>query len=778
MGKNQKYKILMYPKLRLPRMAFHNVGNLRFENSSERWGLNDVGVSHGMALADLDNDGDLDVLMNSLNEGVRIYRNECKAPRVGVRLKGLAPNTRGIGARIIVRNGAVPIQSQEMMCGGRYLSGDDNMRVFAAGTASNLMTIEVQWRSGKTSILTNAVANRVYEVDEAAAQSPKPGSNIQNLPEKTKDPLFEDASQLISHEHHDEAFDDFQRQPLLPKKLSQLGPGVAWGDLDGDGSDDLIIGSGKGGQLAAYRNSGRGAFTRLTGKALEQAATRDQTSVLLVRGSGKESQVLIGSASYEEPTKAAASVLSCNPSSGSLQDVVADSESSAGPMALADLYGDGSLCLFVGGRVVPGRYPEPASSRIYRSRGGKFELDADNTRSLEKAGLVSGVVFSDLDGDGFAELVLACEWGPLRIFKNDHGRLTPWKPAVTSTVGARRSTLDQLTGFWNSVTAADLDGDGRLDLIAGNWGLNTKYRATDEHPRKIYYGDFAQSGAVITVEAYFDQRMGKEVPEREFDAMGAAMPFLRGIFSTHRAYGGAGVSEVLGDRLKNAGQVSANTLASMLFLNRGDHFAAVPLPTEAQLSPAFALVASDFDGDGNEDVFVGQNFFATEPQTSRCDAGRGLLLRGDGKGNLHPVSGQESGIMVYGEQRGAAAADYDGDGRTDLVITQNATTTKLYHNTRAKPGLRVRVAGPAGNPTGVGAVVRLKSGERFGPGREVHGGSGYWSQDSPVQVLSMMPEPLKLSVRWPGGKSTTVDLPPGARDVEVSIEGKVAVIEK
>ncbi len=761
MGKNLKFKILMYPRLRLPRMAYRNLGNLRFEECGARWGLNDEGVSHGLALADLDNDGDLDVLMNSLNEGARVYRNNASAPRIEVRLKGMAPNTRGIGAKIFVHGGAVPVQSQEMMCGGRYLSGDDNVRVFAAGSTTNGMTIEVRWRGGRNSMIGNVSANRIYEIDEAG--SAVPAAQVALPPA----PFFKDVSHLLNHEHHEEAFDDFQRQPLLPKKLSQLGPGVAWGDLAGDGRDDLIIGGGKGGRLAAYRNDGHGGFAPFGGPAFDRIIPRDQTGVLLWSAANTKTRILIGSASYEERARSGGQVLALEPVSGTVEDIGGEADSSVGPLVLGDIDGDGNLDLFVGGRVIPGRYPEPASSRVYRGQAGKFVLDAENSRVLEQSGLVSGAVMTDLDGDGFPELVLACEWGSIKVFKNDHGKLRE----ATAEWGLANSS-----GWWNGVTAGDFDGDGRMDLIAVNWGLNTKYRASLEQPRKIYYGEFHEPGSVDTIEACFDERMGKEVPEREFDAVAAAMPYLRGVFPTYHAYGAAGVSEVLGERLKQAKAVSANTLASMVFLNRSNRFAAMPLPAEAQLAPAFAAVATDFDGDGTEDLFISQNFFATEMQTARADAGRGLWLQGDGKGGFRAVSGQESGITVYGEQRGAAAADYDGDGRVDLVVTQNATTTRLFHNVKAKPGLRVRLAGPPGNPVGVGACLRIRSGEKFGPAREIHAGSGYWSQDSPVQVLARLPEPMQIWVRWPGGQVTTADLPTKAQEVELSISGGLKLL--
>ena len=448
---------------------------------------------------------------------------------------------------------------------------------------------------------------------------------------------------------------------------------------------------------------------------------------------------------------------------------------------MGDLDGDGHLDLFVGGQVIPGKYPQAASSRIFRHRAGRFELDAVNTKLLEQAGLVSGAIWSDLEGDGLPELLLACEWGPIRIFNNNHGRLTERSIPVTispdSTLNPRPSTLSQFLGWWNGITTGDLDGDGRLDIIASNWGQNSKYESHRAAPLRLYSSDFNSEGVLGLLEAYFEPKMGEYVPMRRLEVVAEAMPFLRGRFPTHQAFARVGVEEILRGRLPKPSYLEANWLESTVFLNRGDKWEAHPLPSEAQAAPAFAVVVADYEGDGDEDVFLSQNFFAQEAETSRSDAGRGLWLCGDGRGNLRAVPGPESGVLVYGEQRGAAAADFDRDGRVDLVVTQNAAETRLFRNVRGKPGLRVRLKGPAGNPFGYGAQLRLKFGDQPGPVREVHGGGGYWSQDSPVQILAGAEGPVQIWVRWPGGKTSTVDVPADSAEVEIAIDGKITRVK-
>jgi len=751
-------------------LAFRNRGDLTFEDTSAAWGFNFDGVSHGMATADLDNDGDLDVVVNNLNDACSFYRNDSRAPRLAVRLKGLAPNTHGIGARITVTGGAVAAQSQEMMCGGRYLSSDEPVRVFAAGSLTNDMSIAVAWRSGKRSVVRGVKANRVYEVDEAQA----------NLPPIAKAappaPIFTDVSALLAHKHDDERFDDFARQPLLPNQLSQLGPGVMWFDLDGDGWEDLVIGGGKGGQLALYRNTGQGGFQRATEPFLLQPLARDLTTVLPWRKKSGEMGLLAAQSNYEDKATDVPVVRMVDFARSAMNDSLPASTTSAGPMAMADLDGDGQLDLFVGGRVLPERWPEPASSLVFRGTGDGWVADAVNTAAFAGAGMVSGAVFSDLDGDGDSDLVLACEWGPLKIFRNDGGKLTQWNWRVTGS-GSPLSTLNQLTGWWNGVTTGDFDGDGRMDIAVGNAGRNTRQQSHRAQPLELIYGDMNGDGSTEVIEAYHEAGLKAPVPERQLDFLARSMPFLRTRFDSNLKFGRASVQEVLGDKWPLAQRLSAAWLESTVFLNRGDHFEARVLPAEAQMSPAFAVCAQDFDGDGRQDLFLSQNFFSMQPDIPRLDAGRGLLLRGDGKGGFQAVSGQESGLKIYGEQRGAAAADFDRDGRVDLVVTQNGAESKLYRNATAKPGLRVRLSGDAGNKDVLGAVLRVEQGGVMGPAQEIHGGSGYWSHDSVTQVMALREGPARLHVRWPGRASrTTNDIPASAREVMVEPGGKLNVV--
>jgi enediyne biosynthesis protein E4 len=749
----------MFPPLHTPNFAFRNRGDLTFEEVGATWGFEATAISQGIALGDLDGDGDLDLAINCLNHGPLLYRNESSAPRIAVRLQGNGGNTGGIGARITLHNGAVPQQSQEMVSGGRYLSGDDLMRVFAAGTNRGPMRLEVQWRSGQRSEVGSVQPNHLYLIREPEPVPAAPAKRQQS------DPWFVEARLPGGHLHVDAPFDDFQRQPLLPRTLSRLGPGIGWYDLDGHGQEELIIGSGRSGRLSVWRYDRETGFSEAREPALRLVADRDHTTVLGWQRTPGRRGLLVGIANYEDGRLEGPAVRLTDPVARSLSEVLPAQASSIGPMALADWDGDGDLDLLVGGRVVPGRFPEPASSLLLVNEGGDFP--ATSIQVLEGCGMVTGAIWTDLDNDGYPELVLATEWGPIRVFRRETGRLVE----ITEALG-----FSAYQGWWNSIHAGDFDGDGRMDLVAGNWGRNTRYQSHLAQPAYLYYGDLTGDHFHEIIEAYVPAELGTVTPWRDWETLATVIPFIADRYQSFSAFSRASVAEILGDQFHQVRQLTVDTPDSMVFLNRGERFEARPLPLKAQMSPIFGITVGDFDGDGHADLIVSQNFFGVSSDVSRHDGGRGLWLRGDGTGNFRPVPGHESGIAIYGEGRGLAAGDFDQDGRLDVAIGQNNGPTRVYQNIKGNPGLRVRLQGPAGNPEAVGAVVRLVEPDRaMGPAWEVRAGSGYWSQDSSTLVLHVRGQgpPRALAVRWPGGQTTRCDIPTGAREIRVGTDGAI-----
>lgn len=742
--------ILTYPRLELQNKMLRNNKDLTFSDKSSSWGFTEEDISLGMALADFDNDGDADFVVNRFNREAVVYQNETNASRIAVQLSGETSNTAGIGAKVTVKGASVN-QQKEMSAGGTYVSGSQAMLFFAADPEHANHTLRVDWPDGSISKINSVQANRIYDIEQSSAVL-----KTDHTKEKPSvDPMFEDVSDRIEHLHHEDAYTDVNVQPLLPVLLSRQGPGIAWIDYDQDGDDDLFIASGKGDRMATFENEDNGQFSPVTLDTLSHIAEGDQTAII---GWQEQDEItlLTGSANFEQGDPRAPSALSyaIGKDSTAVQEIPGIL-STTGPLAASDYDGDGNIDLFVGGGFKPGEYPRDASSRLFTNEKGRFAIDRRNSKKLNESGLVSGAAFTDYDGDGDQDLILSRSWDSLVLLENREGNFVD----VSSESG-----LDKFKGWWNGVATGDFNNNGRPDIIATNIGSNSVYQPTDGHPLKLYYSDFDVDGTLDIIDSYYNSKMETYVPRRklyDFDSM----PSVLGRIESHKEYARSSVSDLVGEDAATIPSKEINTVKHMIFINTPEGFTAHPLPRKAQFSAAFHAGVADFNNDGKEDLFLSQNIFSFPDNIPRLDAGRGLLLLGEGDGSFEVVEGEKSGIKIYGQQRGASVSDFNNDGRADLAVTQNEGATKLYVNQGGKQGIRTRLVGPDENQDAIGSAMRIiyEDGSK-GPLREIQAGAGYWSQHSTTKVLGTARKAGALEVHWFDGRTDTVDLSDSKRE--------------
>ena len=745
----------IYPKLEMPVVAYRNQGTGRFVEATEDWGLDVPGIRHGMGTADLDNDGDLDLVANRLNGPLSVFENVGGRDRVMVSLSDAEGNTQAVGAKVRFESNGEVIQESEIVVGGRYLSGSDTRVVFGLNGAASSRRLVIRWRNGGETILSGIEPNHHYQVHHPQEPATRNAAESK-LAVSRLESLFVDISDQLGHRHQDPDYDDFARQPLLPHRLSQAGPGAALLDLNLDGHLDLTVGGGQGQGLSVYLGNGLGAWQSVpTGKS---GFPSDMAGIVGWWRSDGGTSLVVANTGYERLAKSAGMSFEFRSEKFNQPLRFGEQMSSAGALSLGDLKGNGTLAMFVSGGVLPGQYPRGGPSKVLVMQNGKWVLDAGNSIVLSDVGLVNGATWSDLTGDGFPELILACEWSAIRVFRNERGQLFD----VTNEMG-----LAGLAGLWRGVSTVDLNGDGAMDIVATNWGSNSEWLADDERSLVIYHGEVARPGVRDIIETAFDPARAYEVPTRQLLPLAMSLPFLSQTFSSHRDFSEASLRQVMGPRYPLLSKLEAVTLKSTIFFNEGATFRAVPMPDEAQWAPASGIVGGDFNGDGTEDLMLAQNFFTTRPGVSRLGEGRGLLLLGDGAGGLIPLSANESGLRILGDQRAVVSGDFDEDGRLDLVVTQNRGQTKVYKNAGARRGVRLRLIGPPGNPTGLGASIRVANGTSLGPARMIHGGDGYLSQSSAVTVLTGIGSEASVWVQWPGGRISNVRIPDSATSMSV-----------
>ncbi|MFN0126815.1 MAG: VCBS repeat-containing protein [Verrucomicrobiales bacterium] len=671
---------LQVPELREKKLAFRNTGGLRFDDLADAWGLGEVGISFGAALGDLDGDGDQDLVVNNFGGPPSMFRNRASengSHRVVIRLDGRDGNRFGFGAVVRVETKA-GTQVRAHHPGNGFMSADEPLVHFGLGLETTIDRLTVRWPSGATQTATGLPADQFITLTEPAGQPSPPAATPATEPS-----FFEKSDLLAGLRHQERPFDDFAREPLLPNRLSQSGPSMAWGDVNGDGHADVFLGgaAGQAGQL--FLRSAGGAFAPAPQASVFAADKEcEDLGCLFFDADGDgDRDLYVVSGGTEAPINGDAyrDRLYLNDGQGVFSTAPAEAlpkeHDSGGPVAVADFDRDGDLDLFVGTRVIPGAWPTSGPSRLLRNDAGRFsDVTASVAPGLVHAGMVTAALWVDADGDGGPDLFLATEYGPVRFFRNQGGTLHE----ATQSAG-----LAPLTGWWMSLAAADVDGDGDLDLAAGNQGQNTKYRPTAEKPQVVYLGDFEGQGERNIIEAKTTD-LGL-LPVRGRSCSSRAMPMLTEKFPTFRAFAAASLHEIYGaPSLDAALRLEATQPDSGIFLNEGKaadgsvRFTFRPFPRLAQISPTRALVFLHGDNDSRQDLFIAQNSFGPQSETGRADGGLGLLLTNQGDGSFSPLWPDRSGLVIPGEAADAHAVDLNGDGQTDLAVALNNTTCQAW----------------------------------------------------------------------------------------------------
>ncbi len=669
------------PSSNVTNYAYKNKGDLSFENVGKNWGINTPTNSNGAVYADLDNDGDLDLVVNNINQPAGVFRNgsdKSGSNFISLKLTGEGKNTDGLGAKLFLYNDN-KIQYAEQMPARGYQSTVSSRIHFGVGKSESVDSLKIVWLSGKQQVITNPAINKLTELKESEGLKV---SDKRTFPVRIK-PVFKEEQSSIGLTASTQTFNDFKRQPLLVGSLSVVGPCLVKADVNNDGLEDVYAGGDRGVAGTVYLQQKNGTFSKKSNADFEKDnAYVDADAIFFDANKDGSLDLYVASGGYHDFQPGDVLLedrLYINDGKGEFKrsaDALPSMKVSKGSVAATDINGDGYDDLFVGGRVIPGRYPEtPESFLLINDGKGKFTNQiASIAPALQKIGMVTDAAFVDLNGDNQKELVIAGEWMPLTVFGKS-GNIAGNNSANNSSVKFENKTTvffdKEFKGWWNTILITDLNKDGKPDLVAGNMGLNTQCKVSDKEPAEMFFSDFDNNGSVDPILNFYIQ--GKSYPYVTRDELLDQMSSMRTRFPDYKSYADLTMNEIFtNEERKNVSKLEANYLSTAIFLLENGKFKMQSLPVQSQFSPVHSITEIDFDKDGNMDLLLGGNQNMARLSFGKSDANYGQLFRGNGKGQFEYVPQPKSGFHIRGDVRSLLTV---GDR---VVVGIHQSPVKMY----------------------------------------------------------------------------------------------------
>lgn len=673
-GTNYKALIDPIPINPIPNYAYKNMGDLKFTNKAESWGLGKPIHSNGAAYGDLDNDGDLDLVVNNLNVTASIFRNRSEVINpdnhyLKLQLKGKGANTKAVGTKVKIKAGDQVLFQEQMPIRGFQSTVDDRLN-FGLGAIGSVELVEVTWPDGKTTILENIAADQTLEL------SWEEGSNDDIRYLTLGKPIFTelDSDDYLNFKHEENTYVDFDRDRLTYHMLSNEGPKLALGDVNGDGKEDIYLGGAKGQSGALYLAVTNG-YKAVAGPFDEDSGSEDTDAIFFDMENDGDLDLFVTSGGNEFGLGdlPLSDRLYLNDGKGNFSKAqmpfLRANRNSSSVVRASDINGDGLMDLFVGSRLRPFLYGVPPDSYLYLNDGQGGFTNATQTVApdLKGLGMVTDAAWSDYDGDGDQDLVVVGEWMAPEIFQNDNSKLN----RITETAGVIGHK-----GWFNSIEMADLNGDGIDDYVLGNHGLNSRFKASEEAPIKLFVNDFDKNGSAEHI--YTREIEGRLLPYTLKHELSMQIPSIKKKYLKYESFKDQSIDQIFTEeQLKNTVISEATYLESAIMISKGDGtFEITALPVEAQFAPVYAIAVADFNKDGNQDILLGGNLHRAKPQVGKYDANYGILLAGNGKGAFSHVSPLETGMSITGEIRDLDVVE--SGGKKVLLATMNNEKVRAF----------------------------------------------------------------------------------------------------